>query len=166
MGIIATVGGAVVLGTTQVQAASSGPPTYEVSLTNGPNITLGSPAKPSTILRSKTIPVGTYVVQAEVGVVMGPAKSAGGQEGVVCAISTTKPNDRVVSLFGGAGNGSSTSGTGAAGTYGSNVMIGTVKINSANDDLRVVCNSTTGTQKTYVGQAQLLATKTTNLIPS
>ena len=82
----------------------------------------------------------------------------------MCALSTTKPGDVVRSLFGGSGNGSSTSGSGPNGTYGSVMMIGTVRINSSSDHLVVTCNSTQGTQGTYTGQAQLLATRTNALV--
>jgi hypothetical protein len=163
IGAIAMAGGGIAFSVGQAQAATTSPVTYQVQR-NGQNLVLGPQSQPSLVLRSKPIPEGTYLVQAEVGVVMGPATGPGGQEGVVCAVGTTSPGDVVDSLFGGSGNGSSTSGTGPNGTYGSVDMIGTVRINAPGDHLVVHCNSTQGTQGTYTGQAQLLATRTNALL--
>ena len=56
-----------------------------------------------------------------------------------------------------AGNGSSTSGTGAAGIYGSAVMNHTVKINQPGDHLVVVCNAGAPGTGSYVAGVSLTA---------
>lgn len=154
------------------QASAAGPnaakpgTVYQANVPCCQTIVLGASSSPTTVLTSSPIPPGTYAVVGDVGVVMGPAAAAGGQEGTVCVVGTTQSGDTIVGTGGNTGNGSTTSGTGANGTYGNNVQDVTVVIKSGNtnDDLRITCNSTSGTQGTYVDAATLVATKAKALV--
>ena len=55
---------------------------------------------------------------------------------------------------------------GAAGVYGNAIMIGTVQITQAQDHIEVTCNSTSGSQGTYTGPAQIIAQKIPGVVLS
>jgi hypothetical protein len=158
---------ALALGAVTLQASASASPApaaangtaYQANLPCCTTITLGSISSPTTVLTSTVIPEGKYTVVGDVGVVMGPAASAGGQEGSVCVVGTTKAGDTIVGSGGTTGNGATESGSGASGTYGNAVEDVTVVISHTSDKLRITCNSTSGTQGTYVDAATLVATK-------
>ncbi len=116
---------------------------------------LGPQYAPTTITTSKVLPVGTYLITANVGVVMGPL-TQGTQDGAVCAVNDTA--GVAGSIFGWAGNGALRSGTGPNGIYGTAVMDGTMTITQPADQLRIVCNATDPGHGTYAAGYVLDAT--------
>jgi hypothetical protein len=134
---------------------------YESEVSCCQTITLGPQSSPTTVLTSSgVIPVGTYMVVGDVGMVMGPSSNPGGQEGTVCALGTSNAGDTEIGSIGGTtGNGATDSGTGPNGVYGNAIMTGTVGIKSANDHLKITCNSSSGSQGTYAVDATVIAFK-------
>ena len=135
---------------THVSASAAGPQLYQ-RLLNGATIVLGSQSQPTTVLTTGVLPIGQYHVETVVGAVIGQAVN------VVCGLGSTGSNDTTIGNFGVAGNGSSTSGTGPNGIYGSAVMNHTVKINQSGDRLVVVCNAGAAGTGTYVSGVSLTA---------
>jgi hypothetical protein len=119
------------------------------------NIVLGPQSNPTEVTITKPLAPGLYLIQALVGIVMGPVTN-GTQDGAVCAVND---KDGVMpSLFGSTGNGSSVSGTGPNGIYGTASMAGTWNLKTANDPMRIFCNATDPGQGTYVDGLNIEAT--------
>ena len=161
---LATVllGGIAFVGVAQASFHSPAAPangtTYVAVVPCCQTIVLGTQGNPTRVLTSKVIPPGKYSVVAQVGIVMGPAPS-GGQEGTVCSTGTDSGSDTATTPFGSTGNGATESGQGPNGTYGNNVMNGTVIVRSTASHLVITCNSTQGNRGTYASSAEIVATR-------
>lgn len=106
---------------------------------------LGPQYAPTTLVSTKPLPAGNYLVTAIVGLVISP------HDQVVCAVSTvsTGGNDGV---FGTAGN----PADGTAGIYGTATMTDTIKV-TYRQKLYVTCNSFNYGKGTYAHEAVIEA---------
>ena len=133
-------------------------PVYETKLTCCQHIVVGPQRDPTLIIHSPALPAGTYLVHATVGLVMGP------NDNVVCATSPSSlPLGTNDGIFGSAGNGSATSGTGTSGVYGVAVIVDTWNV-TANDSIEIVCNVGHPGTGTYVSQAVITAERLSALV--
>ena len=73
---------------------------------------------------------------------MGPAASAGSEEGNVCGLDTTA-DDPVTQVGGVTGNGATGSGTGGDGVYGNAVITATLQITHPSDEIELDCGIAT-----------------------
>lgn len=149
------LGAAIALTVSSVaDATATAGTTYQHSV-GGLNIVLGPQSSPTIVTVTNALAPGLYDIRALVGVVMGPVTN-GTQDGAVCAVNDM--DNLLPSLFGTAGNGSSVSGTGPNGIYGTASMEGTWAVKTANDKMRIVCNATDPGQGTYVDGLNIEAT--------
>jgi hypothetical protein len=134
-------------------AARTFPPhVFEQKLLCCKTIVLGPQSSPTQVTETPGLPVGTYLVHATVGVVIGP------NDNVVCATAPASigGND---GIFGGAGNGATESGTGPAGVYATVTIVDTWTITKSGDRLEIGCNVGHFGQGTYASQAVIAAVK-------
>ena len=100
---------------------------------------------------------------------MGPAASAGSEEGTVCGIETTVAGDTMNVVGGVTGNGATNSGTGGNGVYGTASLTATVHITHPNDHIKLFCSiasNSSSSQGTYAFSAGLLTTKVASIVSS
>jgi hypothetical protein len=108
------------------------PVVYETKVVCCQTIVLGSSQNATLIATSPSLPVGKYLMQATVAVVMGP------NDNVACATapSSIGGND---GIFGSAGNGATESGQGANGVAGSATIVDTWNITTPGDTVYLYC---------------------------
>jgi hypothetical protein len=132
------------------------PVVYETKVTCCQTTLLGGSNDATPIATSPSLPPGTYLVHATVGVVMGP------NDNVICATAPTRVggND---GIFGSAGNGATESGHGANGVYGVATIIDTWTI-TQRDTIYLYCWVGHFGMGTYASQAVLALEKVGTLI--
>jgi len=171
--ILALVPTVVGLAITVSQAGAATPATAAVGTvyqtTWGGNDVLGTCGSPCVLTTSKVIPEGSYSVVGNVQIAMGPAASAGSEEGTVCGIETTMAGDTTNVIGGVTGNGATNSGTGGDGVYGTATVTGTVDITQPRDHIEIFCyiaTNSSSSQGTYAFSAGLLTTKVASIVSS
>jgi len=144
----------------QSGAAEAAPPkppvVFETKVTCCQTIVLSSGG--TLIATSPALPVGTYLVHATVGVVIGPNDGH-----VTCATAPTSVggND---GIFGYAGNGATESGSGPDGVYGSATIVDTWTITQPGDTIYLYCWVGNFGQGTYASEAVLAVERLGTLI--
>ncbi len=132
------------------------PVVYESKVTCCQTTVLGGSNNATLIAVSPSLPAGTYLVHATVGVVMGP------NDNVICATAPTSVggND---GIFGTAGNGATESGQGPNGVYGVATIVDTWTI-TQRDTVYLYCWVGHFGMGTYASQAVLVLEKVGTLI--
>jgi hypothetical protein len=149
--VAAALGVGMAVAEEKITTTGKGKPAVYQGTITGQSVVLGPQAKPTHIVNSPALPAGQYVVQYSVGAVIGH------NDNVVCAASNVPgANDGV---FGTAGNGSTESGEGAGGIYGSASAVDTIVIAKSGEQVSITCNSGQGNKGTYVAYASLVLTK-------
>jgi hypothetical protein len=144
----------VAMAGTPFNTTGSGLPiVYNAKITNQV-LALGPQWNPTHVLDTPPLKGGRYVVNYQVGAVIGRL------DNVVCAawIKDDPSGNTNDGVFGTAGNGSVDSGTGPAGIYGSASAVDVISVHTG-QQLTITCNSANGDRGTYIGSASIVATK-------
>ena len=150
----ATTAIAVTSGTTTVTPAGH-PEVYQdvyQGFAREKNIPLGLQSNATHVLDTPALPVGTYLVRYSIGVVIGP------RDNIVCAAAPLSGGPGNDGIFGGAGNGATESGTGAAGVYANAASVDVWKLTKPGDQIAVWCNHTNAEGSSYATGGSIVAT--------